>query len=251
MTYRTLFGLLAATGLRISEALHLKPQDVDLEHGTTDGAPDQVSQVSSGAAAFHYRRSAQALRSKLNSAGSVAKRPIRSSSRIAANRCPTAPFMAPSKICAHVWRWIARGGHSAPRIHDLRHSFICRSLLDAISRNQPPDNIIDTLSTYVGHAKVYRHLLVCDRHPGTHGRCGAAVRSSSPREVGDEDRHAPKTSFPTLLQQFFLERLIQQRNVSPQTVAAYRDSFDYCCSLPSAIWARRRNASRSRTWMHR
>ena len=35
----------------------------------------------------------------------------------------------------------------------------------------------------------------------------------------------PKSSFPTLLQQFFLDRLIQQRNVSKQTVAAYRDSF--------------------------
>ena len=35
----------------------------------------------------------------------------------------------------------------------------------------------------------------------------------------------PKTSFPTLLQQFFLERLIQQRNASAQTVAAYRDGF--------------------------
>jgi site-specific recombinase XerD len=32
-------------------------------------------------------------------------------------------------------------------------------------------------------------------------------------------------SFPALLQQFFLERLIQQRNASPQTVASYRDSF--------------------------
>ena len=29
----------------------------------------------------------------------------------------------------------------------------------------------------------------------------------------------------TLLQAFFLERLIAQRNASPQTVAAYRDSF--------------------------
>lgn len=35
----------------------------------------------------------------------------------------------------------------------------------------------------------------------------------------------PQPSFPTLLQQFFLERLIQQRNASTQTVAAYRDSF--------------------------
>ena len=32
-------------------------------------------------------------------------------------------------------------------------------------------------------------------------------------------------NFPKLLQQFFLERLMQQRNASPQTVAAYRDSF--------------------------
>jgi integrase/recombinase XerD len=36
---------------------------------------------------------------------------------------------------------------------------------------------------------------------------------------------APTTTFPTLLQQFFLDRLIQQRNVSAQTIAAYRDSF--------------------------
>jgi integrase/recombinase XerD len=35
----------------------------------------------------------------------------------------------------------------------------------------------------------------------------------------------PETSFPKLLQQFFLERLIQQRNASAQTVTAYRDSF--------------------------
>lgn len=32
-------------------------------------------------------------------------------------------------------------------------------------------------------------------------------------------------SFPTLLQQFFVERLIQQKNVSPRTVESYRDTF--------------------------
>jgi len=36
---------------------------------------------------------------------------------------------------------------------------------------------------------------------------------------------ATEIGFPMLLQQFFLERLIQQRNASAQTVAAYRDSF--------------------------
>jgi integrase/recombinase XerD len=33
------------------------------------------------------------------------------------------------------------------------------------------------------------------------------------------------SNFPTLLQQFFMERLIQQRNASPRTVASYRDTF--------------------------
>ena len=32
-------------------------------------------------------------------------------------------------------------------------------------------------------------------------------------------------AFAQLLQQFFLERLIQQRNASPRTVAAYRDTM--------------------------
>lgn len=32
-------------------------------------------------------------------------------------------------------------------------------------------------------------------------------------------------SFPTLLQKFFAQRLLQQRHASPRTVAAYRDSF--------------------------
>lgn len=34
-----------------------------------------------------------------------------------------------------------------------------------------------------------------------------------------------ESNFATLLQQFFLERLLQQRNASPQTVASYRDTF--------------------------
>ena len=33
------------------------------------------------------------------------------------------------------------------------------------------------------------------------------------------------TSFGTLLQQFFMERLIQQKHASACTVATYRDSF--------------------------
>jgi integrase len=45
-------------------------------------------------------------------------------------------------------------GHASPRIHDLRHTFICRSLLESYRRNQSPEHIMDALSTYVGHVKV-------------------------------------------------------------------------------------------------
>lgn len=55
--------------------------------------------------------------------------------------------------------WTARGGHAAPRIHDLRHTFICRRVqlwrqhgTDDIDMGI--DNAMVALSTYVGHAKI-------------------------------------------------------------------------------------------------
>ncbi len=39
----------------------------------------------------------------------------------------------------------------------------------------------------------------------------------------DHDSQAP--GFPSLLHRFFTERLADQQNISPRTVAAYRDTF--------------------------
>jgi site-specific recombinase XerD len=38
-------------------------------------------------------------------------------------------------------------------------------------------------------------------------------------------RHCSSSNFAALLQEFFVERLMQQRAVSPQTIASYRDTF--------------------------
>lgn len=51
-------------------------------------------------------------------------------------------------------RWTARGGHCAPRIHDLRHTFICRTLQRWYENGTNIDRNILALSTYVGHAKI-------------------------------------------------------------------------------------------------
>jgi integrase/recombinase XerD len=37
--------------------------------------------------------------------------------------------------------------------------------------------------------------------------------------------NSPEGRFAKLVEEFFLDRLIRQRNSSPQTVAAYRDCF--------------------------
>jgi integrase len=50
--------------------------------------------------------------------------------------------------------WTARGGHAAPRIHDLRHTFICRRVRLWHEHGTDIDNAMVALSTYVGHAKV-------------------------------------------------------------------------------------------------
>ena len=38
-------------------------------------------------------------------------------------------------------------------------------------------------------------------------------------------KHSSASNFAALLQEFFVERLMQQRAVSPQTIASYRDTF--------------------------
>jgi integrase len=50
-------------------------------------------------------------------------------------------------------RWRSRGGHPAPRIHDLRHFFICR-LEQWYAQGIDIERNILSRSTYVGHVKV-------------------------------------------------------------------------------------------------
>jgi integrase len=153
LTYRTFFGLLAATGLRISEALHLAPQDVDWRGGIL--TIRQTKFHKSRLVPLHpttltaLRHYADARERKFGGQildtffVSDAGKPL-------PDRTVHSTF---EKLRARL-RWIARGGHPSPRIHDLRHRFICQGLLRSYQQHQPIDNVIDALSTYVGHAKV-------------------------------------------------------------------------------------------------
>jgi integrase len=152
-TYRTLFGLLASTGLRISEALHLRPQEVDFAHGIL--TVSQTKFRKSRLVPLHpttvaaLKQYADFQKRKFGEHGTE--------TFFVSDRCKPLPYPTVCNTFVYLRRnlaWIGRGGYALPRIHDIRHTFITRSLLDSYHRNQSPDHVVDTLSTYVGHAKV-------------------------------------------------------------------------------------------------
>jgi integrase len=50
--------------------------------------------------------------------------------------------------------WRNRGNHQAPRIHDLRHTFVVRRIAQWQAQGADVDQAMLALSTYVGHAEV-------------------------------------------------------------------------------------------------
>jgi integrase len=50
--------------------------------------------------------------------------------------------------------WRARGGHPAPRLHDLRHTLVCRRLERWYAAGHDVDHEIVALATYLGHTHV-------------------------------------------------------------------------------------------------
>jgi len=152
-TYRTLLGLIAAAGLRLSEALRLKCADVDLDAGVL--TVRQTKFAKSRLAPLH-RTTVRALKQYLalrqRHVPTVKDGPFLVSARGAAlaKRTVHGVFDQLRKQLG----WTARGGHAAPRIHDLRHTFICRRVKLWHEHGTDIDNAMVALSTYVGHAKV-------------------------------------------------------------------------------------------------
>ena len=57
-----------------------------------------------------------------------------------------------------------RGDHTGPRVHDFRHSFALRVLLDGYRDEKDVERLLPVLSTYLGHTCVrdtYWYLSTC------------------------------------------------------------------------------------------
>ncbi len=157
-TYATLFGLMASTGLRVSEAIHLRDADVDLKHAMltirqTKFAKSRQLPIhpSTVVALAHYRR--QRARQVPTSAGM----PLLISSRGRRLGQPLGNRQAHRvfNMLRDSLGWVNRGAHAAPRLHDLRHTFAVRRMMLWHANGTDINQMMLALSTYMGHAEIF------------------------------------------------------------------------------------------------
>jgi integrase/recombinase XerD len=151
-TYRTLIGLLAATGMRVGEAISLDRGDVCFEtgllvirNGKYAKSRELPLHASSLAALQAYARRRDELCSQPKSPSffvSVA------GTRLAYARVQ--PVFA--RLCRQVGL-VARSQRCRPRIHDLRHRFAITALLGWYRRGADVEAMLPLLSTYMGHTE--------------------------------------------------------------------------------------------------
>lgn len=152
-TYSTLIGLLAVTGLRISEAIALDDEDVDLTEGVL-----RIRRTKFGKSRFvpMHPSTTRALR-----------RYLRARDRIHPRRSCSALFVG--ERGRRLTHWTVRRtfnelcretglrrptDHRGPRLHDLRHRLAIKTLITWYRRGLDVERHLPALATYLGHGHI-------------------------------------------------------------------------------------------------
>jgi integrase len=149
-TCEALFGLLAATGLRVGEALGLTRQHVDLETGVINIVKSKASKCR--IVPLHPSTTA-ALRRYAAVRDRVHPNP-KSDAFFLTDRGTALSYQRVTVTFRTLRRqlsWRAPPGGAAPRVHDLRHTFTVRALLRWHEAGANVDEKIAALATYLGH----------------------------------------------------------------------------------------------------
>ena len=150
-TYRTLVGLLAVTGMRIGEAIGLDRDDVDSQAGSILVRDAKFGK--SRELALH-RSTVEALRRYLRRRDRPGSAPS-TNAVFVSTRGTRLVYRSVSDTFAGLLGRAGIAPRSAscrPRLHDLRHSFAVRTILDGYRDGGEPEGRLAALSTYLGHA---------------------------------------------------------------------------------------------------
>lgn len=148
-TYQTLIGLLAVTGIRIGEAIALDLDDFDARDGVLmvrEGKFGKSRELplhpSAVAALIGYLRRGDRPRAAGTPALLLSTKGTRlrySNVQLAFGRLVRQTGLTP------------RSASCRPRGHDLRHSFVVRTVVDGYHEDGDPKTRLALLSTYLGH----------------------------------------------------------------------------------------------------
>jgi integrase len=149
-TIATLIGLLSVTGLRIGEAIGLDDTDVDVEAGLL-----RVRQAKGGTQRLVplHPTTVAALTDYRHHRRQVFPQPVGPALFVSTN----GQRLHYVNVCATFITLVRRAGLAPrpapcrPRIHDLRHSFAVRTLLDWYRDGGDIASRLPLLSTYLGH----------------------------------------------------------------------------------------------------
>lgn len=159
-TFRTLFGVLTVTGMRIGEAIALDRSDFDADHGVlvvrhgkfgkSRELPLHPSTTTAIARYLHRRDR---------------PRPAEPTDALLVSNAGTRLMVSNVQTTFRTLRARAgilpRSGGCRARLHDARHSFAVRTLLDAYRTDGDVAPTLAVLSTYLGHVdpgKTYWYL---------------------------------------------------------------------------------------------
>lgn len=181
-TYRTLFGLIAAAGLRLSEALHLRNEDVDLRGATLTVRQTKFNK--SRCLPLHPSV-VQALADYRLLRDRVGVRSVDMPFFVApsGNALPTRTVENTFSRMRDRQRWSPRGEHAHLRIQDLRHSFATRRVQLWRAAGVPIDQAMFWLCTYLGHAKISDTYWYLTGVPELMAEIGAKFEDFAYREV--------------------------------------------------------------------
>lgn len=162
-TYATVFGLLAASGMRVGEVISLDRADVDLQAGTIaiDDAKFRKHRLlplhpTTAAALASYAK-------VRDQAWPVPKSPAFFVSTRGTRLQDVCVHKAFTTVVATAGVRNERGGGRA-RVHGFRHSFAVATLRDWYRQGDDPAARLPTLSAYLGHADpayTYWYLQAC------------------------------------------------------------------------------------------
>lgn len=147
-THEALFGLLAASGMRIGEAIGLERADVDLDAGVIT---IRHSKFDRERLVPLHESTTEALCGYASERDRLCPRPRRnafflSSAGTALDRSDVGKTLREITIAIGL-----RSATVRPRVHDLRHSFAVRTLIQWQRSGVSVDQHIALLSSYLGH----------------------------------------------------------------------------------------------------